>query len=135
MAQRLTPVEIMERLVGFPTVSRDSNLPLVDWVEDYLRENGIAAHRHYDETLEKAAIFAHVAALSVLSLGPLFFGYGVIYGVFAGVSGAVFLIASWRLLRDPSRAHCKATFHASLLHFALLSLGVILDRGAAAWFG
>ncbi|KJS40181.1 acetylornithine deacetylase [Roseovarius sp. BRH_c41] len=60
MAERLTPFEIMERLVAFPTVSRDSNLPLVDWVEDYLAGHGISAHRHYDETGEKAAIFAHV---------------------------------------------------------------------------
>ena len=60
MADRLTPFEIMERLVAFPTVSRDSNLPLVDWVEDYLSSHGITAHRHYDETGEKAAIFAHV---------------------------------------------------------------------------
>jgi len=60
MAERLTPFEIMERLVAFPTVSRDSNLPLVDWVEDYLAGHGIPAHRHYDETGEKAAIFAHV---------------------------------------------------------------------------
>ncbi len=80
-------------------------------------------------------IFLHVLALSVLSLGPLLYGYGAIYGLFAGVSGAVFLWASWRLMRDPSRGHAKATFHASLLHFALLSLGVILDRGAAAWLG
>jgi acetylornithine deacetylase len=50
----------MTKLVSFPTVSRDSNLPLVDWVEDYLREHGITAHRHYDETGEKAALFAHV---------------------------------------------------------------------------
>lgn len=78
-------------------------------------------------------IFAHVAALSALSMGPLFYGYGAIYGIFAGISSAVFLVASWRLLRDPSRGNAKATFHASLLHFALLSLGVILDRGAAAW--
>ncbi|WP_297774335.1 acetylornithine deacetylase [uncultured Roseovarius sp.] len=60
MTQRLTPVELMTQLVSFPTVSRDSNLPLVDWVEDYLRENGITAHRLYDETGEKAALFAHV---------------------------------------------------------------------------
>ncbi|GAW33951.1 acetylornithine deacetylase [Roseovarius sp. A-2] len=60
MTQRLSPVELMTKLVSFPTVSRDSNLPLVDWVEDYLRENGITAHRHYDETGEKAALFAHV---------------------------------------------------------------------------
>ena len=60
MAARLTPLEIMERLVGFPTVSRDSNLPLVEWVEEYLASHGIESHRHYDETGDKAAIFAHV---------------------------------------------------------------------------
>ncbi|MFU8779332.1 MAG: M20/M25/M40 family metallo-hydrolase, partial [Roseovarius sp.] len=60
MAERLTPFEIMERLVAFPTVSRDSNLALVDWVEAYLASHGIEAHRHYDETGQKAALFAHV---------------------------------------------------------------------------
>ena len=50
----------MVRLVGFPTVSRDSNLDLVNWVEDYLAGHGIPAHRHYDETGQKAALFAHV---------------------------------------------------------------------------
>ncbi len=60
MPARLSPYEIMERLVAFPTVSRDTNLPLVDWVEDYLKSHGITAHRHYNEDNEKAAIFAHV---------------------------------------------------------------------------
>lgn len=50
----------MARLVAFPTVSRDSNLDLVAWVEDYLSGHGIASHRHYDETGQKAALFAHV---------------------------------------------------------------------------
>ena len=60
MTTRLTPLQLMEKLVSFPTVSRDSNLPLVDWVEDYLNSHGITAHRHYNEDNEKAAIFAHV---------------------------------------------------------------------------
>jgi len=60
MTHRLTPFEIMTQLVSYPTVSRDSNLPLVDWVEDYLGGHGITAHRHYDETQLKAALFAHV---------------------------------------------------------------------------
>lgn len=81
------------------------------------------------------AIFSHVLVLVLLSLGPLFFGFGPVYGIFAVLSGAVFLRASWRLLRDPVRAHAMATFKASLLHFALLSLGVVLDRGVAAWVG
>jgi acetylornithine deacetylase len=55
----LSPLEIMTRLVAFPTVSRDSNLDLVDWVEGYLSGHGIAAHRHYDPTGQKAALFAH----------------------------------------------------------------------------
>jgi acetylornithine deacetylase len=56
----MTPLQLMEKLVSFPTVSRDSNLPLVDWVEDYLNSHGITAHRHYNEENDKAAIFAHV---------------------------------------------------------------------------
>jgi hypothetical protein len=34
-------------------------------------------------------------------------------------------------MRVPSKATARATFRASLGHFALLSLGVILDRGVA----
>jgi acetylornithine deacetylase len=59
-APTLSPRQILEQLVKFPTVSRDSNLPLVDWVEDYLASHGIAAHRHWNEDRQKAALFAHV---------------------------------------------------------------------------
>jgi acetylornithine deacetylase len=42
-------------------VSRDSNLPLVDWVEGYLRDHGITSHRWPDpEQPHKAALYAHV---------------------------------------------------------------------------
>ena len=60
MPDRLSPLELMTRLVRFPTVSRDTNLPLVDWVEEYLGGHGIAAHRHYHPDGTKAALFAHV---------------------------------------------------------------------------
>ncbi len=60
MTTRLSPLELMTKLVSFPTVSRDSNLPLVDWVEDYLAGHGITAHRFYNEEQDKAALFAHV---------------------------------------------------------------------------
>lgn len=79
------------------------------------------------------AIFSHVAVLVLLSLGPLLYGYGVVYGACAVVGGALFLRASWRLMRDPARGHAMATFRASLVQFALLALGVIVDRGMAAW--
>ena len=60
MANRLSPLELMTKLISFPTVSRDTNLPLVDWVEEYLSGHGIAAHRYWDPSGQKAALFAHV---------------------------------------------------------------------------
>jgi acetylornithine deacetylase len=60
MAKRLSPLELMQKLVSFPTVSRDSNLPLIDWLEDYLSGHGITCHRHYREDNHHAALFAHV---------------------------------------------------------------------------
>ena len=60
MATRLTPLALMTKLISFPTISRDTNLPLVDWVEDYLVSHGITAHRYYHPDQPKAALFAHV---------------------------------------------------------------------------
>ena len=62
MPTRLSPREILEKLVSFPTVSRDSNLPLIDWVSDYLASHGIDSQRHAKpaEPDLKAALFAHV---------------------------------------------------------------------------
>ncbi len=60
MTPRLSPLAIMQKLVSFPTISSDTNLPLIDWVEDYLKSHAITAHRYVDETGEKAALFAHV---------------------------------------------------------------------------
>ncbi len=51
---------ILDRLVAFPTVSRDSNLDLVDWVEDYLSGFGVSARRVYDATGKKAALYANI---------------------------------------------------------------------------
>ncbi|MDA5558852.1 acetylornithine deacetylase [Shimia sp. MMG029] len=61
MSTRLSPREILDKLVSFPTVSSETNLPLIDWVESYLQSHGIAVHRHPHETdPAKAAVFAHV---------------------------------------------------------------------------
>ncbi len=60
MPRHLTALEILERLIAFPTVSRDSNLPLIDWVEDYLDGHGVAATRVPDATGTKASLFASV---------------------------------------------------------------------------
>lgn len=55
----LTSRQLLDRLVSFPTVSRDSNLALVDWLEGYLTGHGIECHRHWNEDRQKAALMAH----------------------------------------------------------------------------
>lgn len=60
MTDRLAPLAIMQKLVSFPTVSRDTNLPLIDWVNDYLASHDIQTHRYTDPEQPKAALFAHV---------------------------------------------------------------------------
>ncbi|MCP4821741.1 MAG: M20/M25/M40 family metallo-hydrolase, partial [Shimia sp.] len=61
MTERLSPRAILDKLVSFPTVSHDTNLPLIDWVEGYLSDHGIESFRHPHETdPAKAGLFAHV---------------------------------------------------------------------------
>lgn len=50
----------MEKLISFPTVSRDTNIPLIDWVADYLASHDIESHRYIDPEQPKHALFAHV---------------------------------------------------------------------------
>ncbi|MDG1377864.1 MAG: acetylornithine deacetylase [Yoonia sp.] len=52
--------DLMEKLVSFPTVSSQSNLALIDFVESYLADLGVAATRVPDATGQKAALYAHI---------------------------------------------------------------------------
>ncbi|NNL19280.1 MAG: M20/M25/M40 family metallo-hydrolase, partial [Boseongicola sp.] len=56
----LTSREVLEKLVSFPTVSRDSNLDLADWVQNFLSDSGVSSHRMLNEDGQKAAVYAHV---------------------------------------------------------------------------
>ena len=60
MTLRLSPREMLARLVAFPTVSTASNLDLVDFVADYLAGHGVATLRVPDETGTKAGILARI---------------------------------------------------------------------------
>ena len=52
--------EILARLIGFDTVSRNSNLDLLAWVEAYLADHGVTSRRIPDETGEKASLIATI---------------------------------------------------------------------------
>ena len=60
MGQNLSAREILDMLVSFPTVSRDSNLALIDWVEDYLASWGVPAYRVYNADGTKANLYASI---------------------------------------------------------------------------
>jgi acetylornithine deacetylase len=49
---------MIERLIAFNTVSRDSNLGLIEWVRDYLQGFGAKTRLTHDATGKKANLFA-----------------------------------------------------------------------------
>lgn len=55
-----TAVEMIERLVSFDTTSRESNLPLIDFVRDYLASHGVECALIHDETGAKANLYATI---------------------------------------------------------------------------
>ncbi len=57
---RYSSQEMIARLVGFDTTSRDSNLALIDFAEDYFTGYGATTRRTYDDDKRKANLFATI---------------------------------------------------------------------------
>ena len=53
-------LEILAKLIAFPTVSSDSNLALIDYVQEFLKTRGFETHRIPDQTGQKAGLFARI---------------------------------------------------------------------------
>ena len=53
-------IEILERLIAFPTVSKDSNLDLIRYVQDLLQSAGFALVRIPSPCGQKAGLFARI---------------------------------------------------------------------------
>ena len=66
-------IEILRTLIAFDTTSRNSNLPLIHWVRDYLQAHGIASKLVFDATGQKANLFATVG--SGKEAGMIFSGH------------------------------------------------------------
>ena len=65
-------IAFLERLVAFDTESDKTNLPLIDFVEDYLRAEGVATLRAPNAAGDKAALLA--------TIGPMIDGGVVLSG-------------------------------------------------------
>lgn len=60
----MNSLDIARILVGFDTVSRHSNLGLIEWVRDHLAALGVRSHLSYDRTGGKANLLATVGEAS-----------------------------------------------------------------------
>jgi hypothetical protein len=61
-AADLAALPLIEKWIAFATVSRDSNLALLDWTEAYLNDLGITCSRTYDDSGQKANLWATLPA-------------------------------------------------------------------------
>ena len=55
-------LDMIRRLVAFPTVSRDSNLELIEWVRGYVEDLGATTALTFDDDRRKANLFVTFAA-------------------------------------------------------------------------
>ena len=56
-------IEILEKLISFPTVSKDSNLDLIEFVEGYLAEHGISSKRVPNKKGTKANLYSTIGPM------------------------------------------------------------------------
>ena len=73
-------------------------------------------------------ILVHAIAVVVLSLAPLYYGMGWIYGAGVLLGGGYFIVESLRLVAVPDRRSAWRAFAASIVQLGLLVVAAIADR-------
>jgi acetylornithine deacetylase len=61
--------DLLAKLVSFDTTSRNSNLPIIDFIEDYLGGHGVDCTRVPDETGNWSSLFATIGPEDVSGIG------------------------------------------------------------------
>ncbi len=115
--------DILDRLVAFPTVSRDSNLALIDWVEEYLAGHGVSARRIWNEDRTKAGLYANV--------GPEIEGGVVLSGHtdVVPVDGQDWTVEPWAVTERDGRLYGRGT--TDMKGFVALALAAVPKALAA----
>ncbi|WP_397474903.1 acetylornithine deacetylase [Pusillimonas sp.] len=119
--------QMLERLISFPTVSRDSNLELIQFIQSYLAGLGIGCELFYNPERTKANIFA--------TLGPAEQGGIVLSGHtdVVPVDGQVWTVDPFSLSEQEGRLYGRGTadmkgFIASVLAMVPTFLAKPLSR-------
>ena len=62
LAADLAALPLIEKWVSFPSISRDSNRPLLQWTQDRLQALGVSCRLTYDDSGKKANLWATLPA-------------------------------------------------------------------------
>lgn len=60
---------LLAKLVSYDTTSRNSNLPIIDFIEDYFAKHGVASTRIPDETGNWSSLYATIGPQDVRGIG------------------------------------------------------------------
>jgi acetylornithine deacetylase len=120
---RFTPLDLLARLVSFDTESSKSNLPLIDFVEDYLNAWNVPTVRVPNADGNKAALFA--------TIGPQDRGGVVLSGHtdVVPVTGQAWSSDPFTLRVEDGRAYARGA--VDMKGFCALSLALVPDFLAA----
>ncbi|MDO9526980.1 MAG: acetylornithine deacetylase [Gemmobacter sp.] len=114
---------ILDKLVSFPSVSRDTNLPLVDWVQGYLTRHGIDCARVMSPCGTKAHLYAHV--------GPKVTGGTVLSGHsdVVPVDGQAWTTDPWTVVEKNGRLYGRGT--CDMKGFDALAIAALVKAKSA----
>ncbi len=60
MSAKFTPIEMLDKLISFDTVSRNSNLPIIDFIKNYLQSYGVESHLVLNGDKTKSNLYANI---------------------------------------------------------------------------
>ncbi|MDB5440696.1 MAG: acetylornithine deacetylase [Caulobacteraceae bacterium] len=112
-------VDILRTLVGFDTTSRGSNLALIEWVEAYLADHGVASRRVPNADGTKSNLLA--------TIGPLVEGGIVMSGHtdVVPIDGQAWSSDPWTLTERDGRLYGRGS--SDMKSFLALSLAALPD--------